>query len=133
MSLDLFSDFIVFEDPDEKHKKSAPDADVPMHAGAIQTFREKILQRRRQMLVHSYLYYHLDTPIVNDSTWQRWANELRDLQCEFGTEFGFYDDAFSDWTGDTGMHLPRDSWVSGKAMQLYRRWQYETGYIPPPA
>ena len=41
---------------------------------------EVIKQRRTQMLIHSYLYYHEDTTLVSDDTWQRWANELRDLQ-----------------------------------------------------
>ena len=32
------------------------------------------------MLVHSYLYYKLDNPIIDDDTWQKWANELAELQ-----------------------------------------------------
>mgnify|MGYP002677660661 CR=1 FL=1 len=68
----------------------------------------KIRQRRWQMLVHSRLYYIDDDPIVSDSQWQQWANELRDLQQENPelTKIGLYDDKFADWTGDTGYHLP---------------------------
>ena len=45
-----------------------------------QTIKEKIRQRRSQMLVHSFLYYKLDDPIIDDDKWQRWANELAELQ-----------------------------------------------------
>lgn len=41
---------------------------------------ELIQRRRLQMLVHSYIYYELDTNIIDDSTWSKWAVELRDLQ-----------------------------------------------------
>ena len=46
------------------------------------TVKEIIRQRRSQMLVHSYLYYRLDKPIISDDTWQKWANELAELQRE---------------------------------------------------
>lgn len=39
-----------------------------------------ILQRRLQMLVHSYIYYKLNDNIISDSTWSKWAVELADLQ-----------------------------------------------------
>ena len=44
--------------------------------------KEKIKQRRTQMLVHSCIYYELNDNIVPDSVWQKWADELRDLQNE---------------------------------------------------
>jgi hypothetical protein len=85
-----------------------------------QTPTERIKQRRSQMLVHSFIYYHLDDSVVSDHTWQKWANELRDLQAVHGWQHGWYDDAFRDWNGSTGCHLPRDSWVINKALQLLR-------------
>ncbi|MGG2028041.1 hypothetical protein AB1282_20280 [Gottfriedia sp. S16(2024)] len=45
----------------------------------IQTIREKIQQRRLQILVHSYIYYQLNGSIIEDSTWDRWAKELVEL------------------------------------------------------
>lgn len=39
-----------------------------------------ILQRRRQFLVHSFLFYELDESIVPDSDFDRWARELIELQ-----------------------------------------------------
>ena len=83
--------------------------------------KEIIRQRRSQMLVHSYLYYRLDQPIIDDDTWQKWANELAELQREnpFDCNINFYDDSFKDWNGDTGFHLPLyDVKVSRKAEQI---------------
>jgi len=73
------------------------------------------------MLVHSYLYYRLDKPIISDDTWQRWANELAVLQKEnpLDCKINFYDKAFADWNGDTGFHLPlHDINVIKKANQI---------------
>tara|TARA_R110000824_G_scaffold241698_3_gene430444 strand:+ start:1845 stop:2168 length:324 start_codon:yes stop_codon:yes gene_type:complete len=88
----------------------------------IQTIKEKIRQRRSQMLVHSYLYYEKDEPIIDDFKWQRWADELAVLQKENvgHCEIGFYDKEFADWTGDTGCALPlKDPKVVEKAEQIY--------------
>lgn len=72
----------------------------------LQTVRERIRQRRAQVLVHSCIYYRLNGSVVDDHTWQRWANELRDLQRQFGEVIGYHDEAFKDWTGTTGHDLP---------------------------
>ena len=87
----------------------------------MQSNQEKIRQRRSQMLVHSYLYYRLDNPIIDDDTWQKWANELAELQREnpFDCNINFYDKHFEDWNGDTGFHLPLfDVKVARKAEQI---------------
>lgn len=84
----------------------------------LKTSSEKIKQRRSQMLIHSYLYYHLDTSVISDDQWQQWANELQYLQDLFPDSIGFYDKVFIDWDGSTGMHLPKDNWIRDKAQQL---------------
>ena len=84
----------------------------------MQTIAEKIKQRRAQMLVHSYVYYRLGENIVSDHKWQEWANELVVLQKEYCLAIGFYDEAFKDWDGSTGYHLPQDDWVSRKANRI---------------
>lgn len=81
---------------------------------AVQTLSEKIKQRRTQMLIHSYLYYVLDSPVVSDDKWQQWADELTELQ-KSKMYIGFFDVQFSDWSGSTGMHLPFTQWVKDKA------------------
>jgi hypothetical protein len=90
--------------------------DDPM-VNEIQTLSEKIRQRRTQMLVHSYLYYVLDENVVDDGKWQQWADELVELQKQ-KKSIGFYDEAFADWSGATGTHLPFDKWVIDRAAWL---------------
>lgn len=85
----------------------------------------RIKHLRLLMLVHSYLYYVLDDPIVSDDVWQSWANELTHLQnspewIDIKTDMP-YDEAFKDWDGTTGHHLPfEDRWVISKALQIRR-------------
>jgi len=62
----------------------------------------------------------MDTSIVSDDDWQRWANELEDLQKQYPEPIGFYDKEFADWDGTTGMHLPKDDWVQQHAWRLLR-------------
>lgn len=78
---------------------------------------DKIRQRRTQMLVHSYLYYVLDSPVISDDKWQQWADELTALQLQ-EKQIGFYDEEFADWDGSTGMHLPKDDWIDYRARWL---------------
>ena len=86
----------------------------------MQTLKEKIKQRRTQMLVHSYLYYKCDETLVSDDKWQKWADELREIQNANPKEcnIDFFDEEFKDWNGDTGMHLKFNSWVVQKANYL---------------
>lgn len=79
----------------------------------------RIVQRRTQMFVHSYLYYVLDQPIVSDHTWQRWADDLALMQRNHPKlVVGFFDADFADWDGSTGMHLPQYPWVVDRGAQL---------------
>ena len=85
--------------------------------------KAKIRQRRSQMLVHSCLYYEMNASVVDDHTWQKWADELDTIQKENPDccKIGFYDFDFMDWTGATGNHLPLlDPWVTGQAERLLK-------------
>ena len=87
-----------------------------------QTVRERIQQRRAQLLVHSCLYYVYDSPVVSDSKWDQWATELVKLHELFGDVIGFYDDEFENWDGSTGFHLPlRDPFVTTAAERILKR------------
>lgn len=72
-----------------------------------QTISEKIRQRRRQMYVHSYLYYEMNQNIVSDHVWAKWAKELAELQAKYpkeSSEVEYYED-FKDWDGSSGAFL----------------------------
>lgn len=69
---------------------------------------ELIGRRRRQLLVHSYLYYERNANLIDDNTWSRWAEELVDLQSKYPKESKqapFYED-FVNFDASTGYDLP---------------------------
>lgn len=83
--------------------------------------RETLKRWRTQMLLHSYLYYWLDDPIWTDDQWQAVANKLAALQASLeDTRIGYYDEAFTEWSGATGCHLPKDGEIPAKALAIYR-------------
>ena len=88
-----------------------------------QTVSEKIRQRRRQMLVHSYLYYEMDTNLILDITWSKWAVELAELQKKYPKESNEveYAEQFKDWDGSSGAHLKYDDNIISIAYALYCR------------
>lgn len=89
------------------------------------TISEKIRQRRRQMLVHSFLYYELDSNIIDDHTWSMWGVELAELQKKYPKESAEveYADLFSDWDGSSGAHLVYDEKIKSIAYRLYcKQW-----------
>lgn len=89
----------------------------------MQTIKEKIKQRRRQMLVHSYLYYEMDYNIVDDHTWSKWAVELAELQKKYPKESAEveYADLFSGWDGSSGAHLKYDASIKAIALRFYAK------------
>lgn len=88
----------------------------------IQTIEEKIKQRRLQMLVHSYIYYELNTNIIDDAKWDRWAMELVDLQSRYPKESkkAPYYGEFKDWDGSTGAFLKFDDKTKKRAERLLK-------------
>ena len=69
---------------------------------------ELISRRRRQILVHSYLYYEKDANLISDSTWSEWAIELVDIQNRYpslAAQAPYYE-AFKNFDGSTGFDLP---------------------------
>lgn len=46
----------------------------------------RIKQRRRQLIVHSFIYYRLSDNIVSDHKYDEWARELIDLQQKYPEE-----------------------------------------------
>lgn len=82
-----------------------------------------IQQRRVQMLIHSCLYYEMNTNLISDKQFDEWGRELAKLQNE-NPEIAdkiCFAEAFKDWDGTTGFHLPlKNKWVVSKAYYLLK-------------
>lgn len=84
---------------------------------------EIINQRRRQLLVHSIIYYEFNENIISDHTWSKWAMELVSLQNQYPdiAKTCIYAESFKDFDGSTGFNLPLDDpWACAKAQQLLK-------------
>jgi NAD-dependent DNA ligase len=72
--------------------------------------RELIARRRRQILVHSCLYYQYNESIVSDTQYDTWARELAQLQADYPVEAAaaVYAKDFADFAKEsvTGFDLP---------------------------
>ena len=79
-----------------------------------------IKQRRLQILIHSCIYYQLDSNIVSDEKFDAWAKELEKLMKDNpGLYSDRFDYAFENWDSSSGFNLPnRDPWVLGQAEYL---------------
>lgn len=77
------------------------------------------------MLVHSFLYYEMDTNIIDDATWSKWGVELAELQKKYPKEAEQveYAELFRDWDGSSGAHLKYDDAIKSVAYRLYcKQW-----------
>lgn len=87
-----------------------------------QTPTERINQVRKCLHVHSILYYHMDTNIVDDAIFDKWSVELVNLHKKYpklvlqGYEFAM----FSTWDGSSGYHLQPTEWSVNEANWLTR-------------
>lgn len=90
--------------------------------------RSLIKRRRRQVLVHSYIYYVLNDNIISDEQWSKWAEELEQLQKQYPEESADVElyEEFKKFDHSTGANLDYSNcdWVHGKALQLIR-YAYE--------
>lgn len=85
------------------------------------TPRELIGRRRRQILVHSVIYYRFNTSIIEDVVFDLWSDELAELQAKYPTIASecVYAEAFDDFDGDSGFDLPYvDPHIVGVASRL---------------
>lgn len=82
---------------------------------------ELIQRRRLQILVHSCLYYRLNTNIISDTTFDKWSKELYQLQIDY-PEIAVqvtYHEAFKEFDGSSGYDLPyHDLDIQTKARRL---------------
>lgn len=93
---------------------------------------ELLNRRRRQILVHSIIYYKMNDNLISDSTWSAWATELEELQAEYPEIAAKvpYAKEFKDFDHSTGMNLPlNDPWAVNKAPAVDRA--EKQGYLRP--
>lgn len=84
---------------------------------------ELINRRRRQILVHSIIYYRMNENIISDAKWSEWAFELAELQRKYPeiAKNCFRAEEFKNFDGSSGFNLPLDdAWAVNKARQLLR-------------
>lgn len=86
---------------------------------------ELINRRRRQILVHSYLYYKMDTNLIQDHVFDKWCRELMQLHIKHPTESrrAVFWSVYKDWNGFSGYDLftndkDAEEWAKRKAEQL---------------
>ncbi len=94
--------------------------------------RSLILRRRLQILVHSCIYYELDSNLVSDRTWSTWAQELVKLQKKYPgiAKRVDYAQEFQDFDGSTGFNLPtRNPEIMNKALYLLKICKGENDHV----
>jgi NAD-dependent DNA ligase adenylation domain len=69
---------------------------------------EWVNRRQRQILVHSFLYYQLDTSIIADHIYDLWCKQLAVFMKENPeiAKQSFYYEAFKEFDGSSGYDLP---------------------------
>lgn len=91
---------------------------------------ERINQRRRQLLVHSYLYYRLSTSTISDHQYDNFALDLIELQSNYPdiADEGIYADEFRGFSMGDSYALPLgEPIVQGLAMRYLRDWRLLQG------
>lgn len=65
-------------------------------------------RRQNQLLVHSFLYYQLDTSVISDHTFDLWSKELAEAMREYPeiAKKSYHYKAFKDFDGSSGFDLP---------------------------
>lgn len=86
---------------------------------------ELIGRRRRQIIVHSVIYYRFNNNLIADHTFDRWCKELVDLQDNYPdlADNVVFSAEFKGFRGETGFHFATIPWGIEKAsflMKLYR-------------
>lgn len=78
-----------------------------------------IKRRRRQILVHSFIYYELNQNIISDNQWSEWATELEDLQSKYPdiADKTEYADVFQGFDHSTGANL-RDAYMQDNIVSI---------------
>jgi len=80
-------------------------SDFSFPEGMPVELQEKVINRRRQIMVYAYIQFGLGQETISQKLWLRICRELEELQAAWGYEFGFYDFMFDDWDISKEDHL----------------------------
>ncbi len=67
--------------------------------------KEKIVELREKLMIHSYLYYILGGQGISDQEFDLCCNDLVKLHKQYGNTVNYCDELFEDFNGSTGMGL----------------------------
>lgn len=93
--------------------------------------REIITRRRNQILVHSAIYYKYNQNVISDLQFDKWCNELVDLQQKYPNEASLcvHHDCFKDFDGSSGFdldyHTPQILNAAHRVMYLHKKMKEE--------
>lgn len=87
-----------------------------------QVIANEIKRLRKAILVHSVIYYRLNTNIISDIQFDKFAKRLQKLQNQYPSISKKVDEfykEFKDWDGCSGFNLPLGNiWANNKARYL---------------
>ena len=86
-----------------------------------QSILELMIQRRKQVLIHSILYYKMGESLISDQQWNYFARALYELNQKHPdlAEMSFLAREFKDFHPSSGYDLPlNDRWGVQKAQWL---------------
>lgn len=96
--------------------------------------KSEMLRRRKQILVHSCLYYQFNTNLIEDWQYDKIARRLAELQLTYqdiANNLGYHDKEFKGFGEDhcySGFNLPRSS---PEVVAAAQRLIYITSAPPP--
>lgn len=89
-----------------------------------QSIADEIKRLRKIILVHSVIYYRMNTNIITDFQFDKFAKQLQKLQNQYpnlSKEVKDYYKEFKNWDGCSGYNLPLgDIWANRKAQYLLK-------------
>ena len=100
----------------------------------IDDIKSEMLRRRKQILVHSCLYYQFNTNLIEDWQYDKIARRLAELQLTYpdiSKNLGYHDKEFKGFGEDhcySGFNLPRSS---PEVVAAAQRLIYITSAPPP--
>lgn len=88
-------------------KQPAVKADTVQTKNSEDSISDLIKRRRRQILVHSFIYYELNQNLISDTQWSEWALELEKLQADYSDIASKveYAEVFKGFDHSTGANL----------------------------